>query len=74
MLQQLLDDTKLSWEEHRVKLKEFINRELTESKEDEASKLGFESKKDYTLYLKIKEVLNAEEGVIDENVVSWKWN
>jgi len=59
-LQQLLDDTKVSWEERRARLKEFIDRELEESKEDEAFKLGFESKKDYAFYLKIKEVLNEE--------------
>lgn len=60
-LQQLLDDTKLSWEERRAKLKEFIDKEMEHSEEDEAEKLGFTSKKDYAFYLKIKEILNDSE-------------
>ncbi len=59
-LQQILDETKLSWEERRAKLKEFIDKEMAHSEEDEASKLGFGSKKDYAFYLKIKEVLGEE--------------
>lgn len=59
-LQQILDETKLSWEERRAKLKEFIDKEMAHSEEDEASKLGFESKKDYAFYLKIKEILGEE--------------
>lgn len=60
-LQQILDETKLSWEERRAKLKEFIDREIDHSEEDEAEKLGFASKKDYAFYLKIKEILGETE-------------
>ncbi|GMQ56427.1 HsdR family type I site-specific deoxyribonuclease [Vallitalea sediminicola] len=60
-LQQLLDETKLSWEERRAQLQEFINREIELGEEDEAQKLGFTSKKEYAFYLKIKEILNEEE-------------
>jgi type I restriction enzyme R subunit len=60
-LQQILDETKLSWEERRAKLKAFIDREIDHSEEDEAEKLGFASKKDYAFYLKIKEILGETE-------------
>lgn len=59
-LQKLLDETKLSWEERRARLKEFINREIELGEEDEAKKLGF-SRKEYAFYLKIKEILNEED-------------
>jgi type I restriction enzyme R subunit len=60
-LQQLLDETKLSWEERRAKLKAFIDKEMEHSEEDEAEKLGFKSKKKYAFYLKIKEILEDTE-------------
>lgn len=60
-LQKLLDETKLSWEERRARLKEFIDKEIELSEENEAKKLGFTSNKEYAFYLKIKQVLNDEE-------------
>lgn len=50
-LQQLLDETKLSWEERKAKLKEFIAREIELGEEDEANRLGFCSNKEYAIYL-----------------------
>ncbi len=59
-LQRILDETKLSWEERRAKLKAFIDKEMAHSEADEAANLGFKSKKDYAFYLKIKEILGEE--------------
>ncbi|TCO70664.1 type I restriction endonuclease subunit R [Marinisporobacter balticus] len=73
-LQKLLDETQLSWEERRARLKEFIDNEIELSEEDEAGKLGFTSNKEYAFYLKIKEVLNEEEPAenqVAENTVSY---
>lgn len=68
-LQQLLDETKLSWEERRTKLKEFIDKEMENSEEDEAEKLGFPSKKEFAFYLKIREILdeNGEDSKLDKS-------
>lgn len=67
-LQKLLDETKLSWEERRAKLKEFIDKEMESSEEDEAEKLGFSSKKEFAFYLKIREILdeNSEDSKLDK--------
>jgi len=71
-LQKLLDETRMSWEERRAKLQEFIDKEIAHGEEDEARALGFSSRREYAFFLKIREILSgAEDGVVAEDAATY---
>lgn len=59
-LQQILEDTKLNWEERKKQLQEFIEKELEHGEENESEKLGFDEKRQFAIFETIKSNLTSD--------------
>lgn len=74
-LQKILDETETSWQERKKQLQEFIDRDVETGEENEAKKLGFETKEAFALYEVIKDALSdkevTEDGVVKEDEVAY---
>ncbi|WP_027340831.1 type I restriction endonuclease subunit R [Halonatronum saccharophilum] len=60
-LRKILEETEHDWQERKQKLQEFIHRDLDTGEENEAKKLGFNTKREYALYEVVKDTLIAKE-------------
>lgn len=67
-LQKILEETESSWEDRKKELQKFIDRDVNTGEEEEAMKLGFETKEEFALYEVIKDTLNDEESGENEVV------
>lgn len=67
-LQKILEETENNWIERKKQLQEFIDRDVKTGEEEEAKRLGFESKEEFALYEVIKDSLMDNEIVGDSTV------